>query len=541
MHRTRDRSNGLLFDHWAWLGPKRRSLLDNSWAGVFRRHLLNNLPVQALAEGFAAGRGRPTKDLHVAAGVLILQQLHDLTDAATVEALAFNLAWHYALDVEGESEAYLCEKTLRNYRRRVMDQGLDRLVFQTLTDELVRAFGVDTSRQRLDSTAIRSAMRTLTRLGTVVETISKFLRELARTHPELHERVDAELVRRYVAREGEGCFADTTPSESKRRLPEAARDLWLLSVQFEPTEAAALASFALLRRLLEEQFEILEEPSEEDGERVRVKEPKDIPCDNLRNPADPDSSYNKHRGQGYLGQVMETYQEDDDAPEDQEAEATAGERPDLITHVAVGKMNVHDSQHLAPALEDVAERDLKPQQVLADSHYGSAENVRDAAAEEVELISPAMTPKGELRGDLTLETFELDGEGLVTRCPAGHAPASTSLGSKKHQARFDAAVCADCSLRDRCPTRTADRRGEGRRLQYTPERVQQRRRRLEEQAPTFKERYRWRAGVEATMSRLKHQMRLAHLRVRGMKAVTYATLLRALGLNIRRCSRCSAA
>jgi hypothetical protein len=45
---------------------------------------------------------------------------------------------------------------------------------------------------------------------------------------------------------------------------------------------------------------------------------------------------------------------------------------------------------------------------------------------------------------------------------------------------------------------------------------------------------RWRAGIEATMSRLKYQMRLAHLRVRGMAAVRYAVYLRALGLNILR-------
>ena len=41
--------------------------------------------------------GRPSKDLHVVIGVLLLQQLHDLSDAETVEALAFNMAWHYAL------------------------------------------------------------------------------------------------------------------------------------------------------------------------------------------------------------------------------------------------------------------------------------------------------------------------------------------------------------------------------------------------------------------------------------------------------------
>lgn len=44
----------------------------------------------------------------------------------------------------------------------------------------------------------------------------------------------------------------------------------------------------------------------------------------------------------------------------------------------------------------------------------------------------------------------------------------------------------------------------------------------------------WRAGIEATMSRFKHQMGMARLRVRGMVEVTYAAMLRALGLNIHR-------
>ena len=67
--------------------------------------------------------GRPSKDLHVVIGVLLLQQLHDLSDAATVEALAFNMAWHYALDTRSEADSYFCEKTLRNYRRLFIEQG----------------------------------------------------------------------------------------------------------------------------------------------------------------------------------------------------------------------------------------------------------------------------------------------------------------------------------------------------------------------------------------------------------------------------------
>jgi hypothetical protein len=42
------------------------------------------------------------------------------------------------------------------------------------------------------------------------------------------------------------------------------------------------------------------------------------------------------------------------------------------------------------------------------------------------------------------------------------------------------------------------------------------------------------------MSRLKYQMGLASLRVRGLASVSYRTFLRALGLNIRRIAACRA-
>src|SRR4051794_16376967 len=235
----RDHRTGDLFDPWAHLGEKRRRLLDRSWAAVFREHLLDHLPVAELAAHFSRGLGRPTKDLHAVVGALILQQLHDTTDAETVEAVALNIAWQYALDIRADTDAYLCERTLRNYRSLLIERGLDQILFRTLTDRLIKAIGVDTSQQRLDSTAIRSAMRGLTRLGIIVEAISKFLRELRRLHPASHGRVDPETVRKYVDREGTGCFASTKPSESRRRLPVAA-DLLTLVTQFYGSEASDL-------------------------------------------------------------------------------------------------------------------------------------------------------------------------------------------------------------------------------------------------------------------------------------------------------------
>ena len=68
-------------------------------------------------------------------------------------------------------------------------------------------------------------MRSLTRLGILVESMSKFLRQLRRTYPELYQGLDPELWRKYVARTGDGGFALTLPSQSACRLLEAAADL----------------------------------------------------------------------------------------------------------------------------------------------------------------------------------------------------------------------------------------------------------------------------------------------------------------------------
>ena len=183
----RDRRTMELFDRLFGIGEKRWRHFERSWVGVFRNHLLVELSVDKLCSHLDERMIRPSKDLHVVIGMMLLQKLHDLSDAVTVEALTFNIAWDYAFDVRGEADSYFCEKTLRNYRRLFIAHGLDELLFRHMTDCLMKAFSVDTSHQRMDSTALRSAMRALTRLGIFVETISKFIREFCRHNPDLYD------------------------------------------------------------------------------------------------------------------------------------------------------------------------------------------------------------------------------------------------------------------------------------------------------------------------------------------------------------------
>jgi hypothetical protein len=531
-------------------------MLERSWAGVVRQHLLANLPVVELAPFFHDTLGRPGKDLYVAMGALVLQQLFDLSDSAAVEALAFNETWHYALDARGEDDMYLCERTLRNYRAMVVAADIDEVLFRVLTDKLIKVFDVDPTLQRIDSTVLRSNMRKLTRLGILCETIEKFLRELSRHDDALYARVDAALLKRHVDChvDGErgGCFGVARPTEAKRRLPQAAADLLLLVRAFAGTSAADLPAYQLIQRVLAEQCQVIDAGGSE-GEKLRVKEDTELTGSELQNPSDPGSTYNGHKGPGYLAQIMETYTQHPPAAPGQEADSeAAGQapapqpiKPDLITHVALGPMTEHDSKGLEPALEDTGARGIAPSQLTGDTHYGSDENCKMAAERGVELISPAQPVKGSQQDPprLSLEQFVLNERGQVEKCPAGHAPVSvsTSKSGKNYQARFDAATCAACPLRAQCMVQEP-RSPQARtvRLLYERERLPMRERRLAEKKPPFKEKYRWRAGIEATMSRLKHQMGCAALRVRGKAAIGYEAFMGALGLNILRCARCVA-
>jgi hypothetical protein len=272
-----------------------------------------------------------------------------------------------------------------------------------------------------------------------------------------------------------------------------------------------------------------------------VKEPAEIPCDNINNPSDPDSSYNAHHGQGYMVQVMETYRPTEPQPKEPDGgaeppQASGPAAVNLITHVRVHPMTVPDNREVAPAVEGTAARKVAPRLLTADTRYGSPESYRFARTRRVRLVAPAYgktKAKGEKR--LSLEQFQLDRGGQVLACPAGVRPVRTGANRKYRWAAFEKAVCLECEHRSRCLAAAGlVKRGSAPRVSYTPARVRQRARRLYEQTDAFRNVYRWRAGIEATMGKLKHQMGLSRLRVRGMKAVHYTVVLRALGLNILR-------
>jgi hypothetical protein len=315
MIHARDHKTGYIFDPWGYLGSKRRKLLDESWAGLFCEHILNELPVEKIAPFFHEDFGRPTKEMYTALGTVVLQQANDLSDEEAIDQLAFNIQWHFALDIPDESDAakYISPKTLWNLRKIVTDNELDGVLFDEITGELVEVFKVDTSKQRLDSVHIKSNMRRMSRIGIFAQTTRKFLVNLKRQRKELFDELEPEFVDKYLSKKGLGCFSFVKPSESAKRQDEVARDLFELVRRFaDNDDVCGMSSYKLLVRVLDEQCRVTEAT---DGQAVEVsvKPAKEVPSDSLQNPSDPDAAYDGHKGQGYQVQIMETYSDDEEA------------------------------------------------------------------------------------------------------------------------------------------------------------------------------------------------------------------------------------
>ena len=203
----------------------------------------------------------------------------------------------------------------------------------------------------MDSVHIRSNMSSLGRFRLFSRTIEKFLRDLQkRSIPEEMGGV-SDLIDRYLNREG--YFCDPRPSEARGRIQTAAEDLHRLVTLFELDEAVSgMESYQLMKRLLREQCTV-------SGTAIALIDKPS--SDSLQNPSDPDAGYSGHKGQGYQAQVSETSSEDNPF--------------EAIISVKVESACESDSLATMETIRDIQGQGMDLKEMLADTSYGSQDNV----------------------------------------------------------------------------------------------------------------------------------------------------------------------
>jgi hypothetical protein len=86
--------------------------------GFLARHRQELFPDEFTADLFGSGTGRPSLPADLVGSVLVLKDLHDLSDTQTAEALAFDIRWKVACG-RSLTQGSFDPSTLVYWRRRI--------------------------------------------------------------------------------------------------------------------------------------------------------------------------------------------------------------------------------------------------------------------------------------------------------------------------------------------------------------------------------------------------------------------------------------
>jgi hypothetical protein len=520
-----------LFGVETQLSPSLRGRLESSWARLFRFEvlplLLKNEDQYAMLYGKT---GRPNFSVARLLGLCLLQELNNLSDQQALDEFSFDVRWRYALDV-GEEEDYLSRRSLVEFRRRLAakdpEMKLIRHVFDNVRDSAINKLGLSAGSQRLDSTHIISNIRVRGRVALFSNTLTQFLKSLDEGQL---SRVP-KAIQEWRSSEPEGWFG-LGPAEQKIKLQELAQYLYELIVIFEK-DLAGSEPYQLLHRLFSEQCEFAKDSSEESS-KVQVKKKSEGAT--LQSPYDPDASCG-HKGPGYSLHIAETCN-------------NAG-KTEIVTDYEVHGAARSDIGKALSVIERLDAAGCKPATLFADGGYPSVPSALKVIEQDIEFIAPVN--RSRLSDDVVgRDRFQFDSQGLATKCPMGRAPIDHRTLSGNNTTRrslhaiFDGRLCRACTMLDQCPVRAPNHRNQGCqardavgdfRLEITPELRLRDQMHVIQQTREWKDRYRIRAGIEATNSELKRSHGIGRLRVRRWAKVCFAVACKVTACNIKRWAR----
>lgn len=461
--------------------------------------------------------GRKAVSPSLLAMVTIFQFQESLPDREATQMVLTRLDWKYALhlslDYPGFHYSDLCY-----FRQRLLEHHRDALVFEAILAKVKElGFIKKRGKQRTDSLAVIGAVRQLSRLELVTETLRLVVRAL-----EGADRVWAEEVLPASFRER---YARTKPDyqlteeERKAALQEAGQDgFWLLDrLEVSASEAVgSLEGVGTLRVVWKQQYERV------DGE-ARLRE-GGVDCkDLIVSPHDVGVRAGEKRGKKWIGEkvhITETAEEGG---------------PNFITDITTVGASEGDVEALPEIRQHLEERGVMPGEQYVDAGYVSGKQLADSEAEGVELMGPPLADTS--KNEFKIADFEIDWVNERAICPAGQTSAVWGRrkqpdGSKAVYVRFRAASCGACEMRGRCT-----RSKEGRTLQISEHYDLVASRRAEAQTEEFKEKMRARPAVEGTLSELVRKHGMRRHRYRGEAKRPLENLFKGAACNLKRLVR----
>jgi transposase len=431
--------------------------------------------------------------------VTVFQFLENIPDRVATKWAIARIDWKYALHLPLTWLGFNFSD-LSNFRKRLLEHGAERLVFEKILD-WVRSLGLveKHGKQRSDSTHIVGCVERLSRLELGWETLRVVLRAIEAIAPEWYaEKIPAAFHEAYVERRSDWRLSKR---EVKSKMQTAGCDgFWLLDHLDEsvPQIVLDLPEVATLRQVWEQQFERREETK-----TVTVRQPPIEGRDVIQSPHDPEVRWSKKRGKDWVGyklQVTETAEDDVEVQ--------------FITEIDVVAANEDDSEVVDDIQVRLIERDLKPDEHYVDKGYVSGPNLAHSADRNIELVGPALADTSRKPEGYKQSDFEIDFEKQQAICPAGKTSEKwyerpQPDGHVGAEVRFGE-QCAGCPVRAQCAPGKS-----GRTLDISPYYQELNQRRAEQTTEAFKEKMKRRPAIEGTISELTRKHGARRVRYRG--------------------------
>jgi IS5 family transposase len=479
-------------------------------------HRRELFPDEFTADLFPSRTGRPSLPADLVGSVLVLKELHDLSDPQTADALKYDLRWKIAC---GRSllQTSFDPSTLVYWRKRIAASERPDRVFDAVA-EVIAQTGILRGRRRrcVDSTVFDDAVAT----QDTVTQLTAAMRKVSRTVPGA-AAVIAEACALDYGKAGKPDIDWDDPQAKERLVSALVNDaLAVLDALAGPgapqRDAAAADALGLLALVAGQDVEPAEDSDGTDG-RWRIA--RKVAPDRVISTVDTEARHTRKsksaRRDGFRGHVA--------------AEPETGLVTDCEMTMAAGQGSTDAENGVKMACRDRfagdgADADAPPDdagsggtadtadgpqagglEIYGDSAYGTG----DARAQYRDAGLGTVIKPGPLRpavpGGFTVDDFTVDEQAGTVTCPAG----VTRAMSPRRNVIFGAA-CAGCPLRDRCTTAK-----DGRSMSIHPHEGLLRAARAQARTSEFKEKYPTRSAVERiiawTATRNGRRIRLRYL------------------------------
>ncbi|MBC8039527.1 MAG: transposase [Opitutaceae bacterium] len=299
--------------------------------------------------------GRPAEAPAHLALVTIMQFAEGLSDAQAADAVRSRIDWKYALALELTDSGF-DSSVLSEFRDRLIAGAVEQRLFDIMLN-VFRDHGLLTrrGRQRTDSTHVLAAIRALSRLELLAETVRHALNELAVHAPAwLRSWVPADWFERY--RHQMSDYRLPSGKDARLRLTtQVGNDGRRLLIQVyhsvTPPELVDLPGVQILRHVWLQQFYAVAA-----DQPMQTRASGDLPPSSrvICSPYDPDARFRIKRQTEWRGYALHL------------TETCDNDRPHLITNVETTPATTADNLMTGVIHDHLAARDLLPAEHLLD-------------------------------------------------------------------------------------------------------------------------------------------------------------------------------